>query len=203
MKWNNEIYDEFELVYEKAENKPEIFENWIKLEAAAIEEAKNNCGVGGLLATMVGKILTPEQYDEFRDIDKQTSIKILGQQGLAGLNMDRSKAYIRIELSSKINKVKACTIFEILNRLEKIDGTQNMGTDKTKWELELCVPLGGKENLFQWEMLIMQLYPWLSVSEVSTNVVAEEITNCNSSKAEAKTDNCVKKKGFLSRLFSH
>ena len=36
------------------------------------------------------------------------------------------------------------------------------------------MPLGGKKGLFQWELLIMQLYPWLSVRETSTNELAVE-----------------------------
>lgn len=201
MKWNSDVYDEFELVYEKIENKKEIFDNWVQLEMAAIEEAKNNCGEGGLLAAMVGNILSPAQYDDLSDIDKQTSIKILGQQGLSALNIDRSNAYIRIEMTNKINLVKACTIFEILNRLEKIDGTQTMGTDKEKWTLELCVPLGGKKGLMQWEILIMQLYPWLSISEVSSNVISEEMTDGAEIKTENKINDNKKKKSFFGRLF--
>lgn len=201
MKWNSDVYDEFELVYEKIENKKEIFDNWVQLETAAIEEAKNNCGEGGLLAAMVGNILSPAQYDDLSDIDKQTSIKILGQQGLGALNIDRSNAYIRIEMTNKINLVKACTIFEILNRLEKIDGTQTMGTDKEKWTLELCVPLGGKKGLIQWEILIMQLYPWLSIREVSSNVISEEMTDGAEIKTENKINDNKKKKSFFCRLF--
>lgn len=201
MKWNSDIYDEFELVYEKIEDKQEIFDIWVQLENAAIEEAKNNCGEGGLLAAMVGNILSPAQYDDLSDIDKQTSIKILGQQGLGALNIDRSNAYIRIQLTNKINLVKACTIFEILNRLEKIDGTQTMGTDKEKWTLELSVPLGGKKGLMQWEILIMQLYPWLSISEVSSNVISEEMTDGAEIKTENKINDNKKKKSFFSRLF--
>ena len=201
MKWNSDVYDEFELVYEKIENKKEIFDNWVQLETAAIEEAKNNCGEGGLLAAMVGNILSPAQYDDLSDIDKQTSIKILGQQGIAALNIDRSNAYIRIEMTNKINLVKACTIFEILNRLEKIDGTQTMGTDKEKWTLELCVPLGGKKGLIQWEILIMQLYPWLSIREVSSNVISEEMTDGAEIKTENKINDNKKKKSFFCRLF--
>ena len=42
-------------------------------------------------------------------------------------------------------------------------------------EAELQEPLGGRKGIFQWVMLIMRLYPWLSVKEVSTNEVACEL----------------------------
>ena len=58
----------------------------------------------------------------------------------------------------------------ILNTLEKLDGAINVLIPK--WTLELYVPLGGRKGLSQWELLIMQLYPWLSIRELSINETA-------------------------------
>ena len=174
MEWNNDVFDEFELVYAKVKNNKEILEIWTRLEKAIIQEAVLNYIPGRLLATATGLFLTPNKFHELNDIDKQTSFKTLGEKGIAFLDMSRSEAHIQIVLSDEINRVKACTVLCILNFLEKIDGTQKIGTDKKKWELELQVPLGGSNGLLQWEMLIMRLYPWVSVREVSTNVIAKE-----------------------------
>lgn len=69
--------------------------------------------------------------------------------------------------------VLACTIFEILSQLEKLDGAIN--TLNHKWTLELKVPYGGKKGLLQWEILIARLYPWLSIKETSTNEMADGV----------------------------
>ena len=95
---------------------------------------------------------------------------LTGNKGLSGLQTDMETAAIKIRLSSLITRVQACTIFSILNTLEKLDGAINVLIPK--WTLELYVPLGGRKGLSQWELLIMQLYPWLSIRELSTNETA-------------------------------
>ncbi len=165
--WNSYVLDEIELVYEKAEENEQIGRMMEQLEAQALAEAKSNCGL-----IKADHPLTPAQFDGLSKNDKETVIKILAGAGLAAISQDIPTATLRIRLSSKIPQVQACTFFDILNRLEKLDGALNMLVPK--WTLELQVPLGGKKGLFQWEMLIMQLYPWItSVKEVSTNEVAE------------------------------
>lgn len=165
--WNSCEFDEIELVYEKAASNEYIGKLLEQLEAAALSEAKNNCG---LLTTDSGKHITPEQFDAISDTDKETVIKVLSEIGLASISQDIQTAAIFIRFTEKIQSVLACTIFNVLNRLEKLDGAINLL--KPKWTLELQIPLGGKKGLFQWELLIMQLYPWLSVSETSANEAA-------------------------------
>ena len=116
------------------------------------------------------KILLPEQFDALSDNDKEILIMLTGNKGLSGLQTDMETAAIKIRLSSLITRVQACTIFSILNTLEKLDGAINVLIPK--WTLELYVPLGGRKGLSQWELLIMQLYPWLSIRELSTNETA-------------------------------
>ncbi|MDO4650691.1 MAG: hypothetical protein Q4B26_18805 [Eubacteriales bacterium] len=165
--WRSRELDEIELVYEKAENNQAIGALLEELESRALEEAKNNVG---MLKTGNGDCLKPEQFDGLSATDKETVIKVLGNAGLASLNTDMQNAVIIITLSPLITMVQACTIFNILNRIEKLDGSITIL--KPKWTLKLQVPLGGKKGLFQWEMMIMQLYPWISVSEESTNEMA-------------------------------
>ena len=116
------------------------------------------------------KILLPEQFDALSDNDKEILIMLTGNKGLSGLQTDMETATIKIRLSSLIPRVQACTIFSILNTLEKLDGAINVLIPK--WTLELYIPLGGRKGLSQWELLIMQLYPWLSIRELSTNETA-------------------------------
>lgn len=167
IEWRSMELDEIELVYEKAENNHNIETLLEQLETQALEEAKNNMG---MLKTDTGNILKPEQFESLSDTDKETVIKVLGNAGLSALNTDLQTATIIITLSPIITRVQACTVFNILNRIEKLDGAITIL--KPEWKLKLQVPLGGRKGLFQWEMLIMQLYPWLSVQEESTNAVA-------------------------------
>ena len=152
--WESMELDEIELVYEKAEEDSGIASLMEQLEAQALTEAKNNVG---MLKTDGGISLSSEQFDNLSANDKETVIKILGNAGISALNTEIQTAAIIVRLSSIITKVQACTIFNLLNRIEKLDGAINIL--KPKWMLELQVPLGGKKGLLQWEMLIMQLYP--------------------------------------------
>ncbi len=181
--------DDIELVYEKAEKNSGIAALMEQLEVQALTEAKNNVG---MLKTDKGTYLTPDQFDGLSEIDKETVIKVLGNNGLSSLSTEIQTATIIVKLSPIITKVQACTIFNLLNRIEKLDGA--ISILKPKWTLELQVPLGGKRGLFQWEMLIMQLYPWISVTETATNEIAEDAgSSAQSDKPKAepqkKSDN--------------
>ena len=179
IEWNSHQLDEISLVYEKAEKDESIKAALLSLEDQALAEAEAACAPGGLFATELGQVLTHEQFENMAPVDKETAVVMLGQRGLADISSDNGTATITATLSGAINKTQACTIFNLLNRLEKLDGAVQLVSPK--WTLHLIVPLGGKKGLFQWEMLIMQLYPWLSVSETSSNILAEE----GSSTAEA------------------
>ena len=167
IEWRSMELDEIELVYEKAENNHTIETLLEQLETQALEEAKNNVC---MLKTDTGNILKPEQFEILSDTEKETVIKVLGNAGLSAVNTDLQTATIIFSFSPIITRVQACTVFNLLNRIEKLDGSITIL--KPKWTLKLQVPLGGKKGLLQWEMLIMQLYPWLSVQEESTNEMA-------------------------------
>lgn len=165
--WGTCALDEIELVYEKAEENTAIADQLEQLEQQALNEAKANIG---MFPSDDHKILLPEQFDALSDNDKELLIMLTGNKGLSGLQTDMETATIKIRLSSLIPRVQACTIFSILNTLEKLDGAINVLIPK--WTLELYVPLGGRKGLSHWELLIMQLYPWLSIRELSTNETA-------------------------------
>ena len=165
--WGTCALDEIELVYEKAEENTAIADQLEQLELQALNEAKANIG---MFPSDDHKILLSEQFDALSDNDKEILIMLTGNKGLSGLQTDMETATIKIRLSSLIPMVQACTIFSILNTLEKLDGAINVLIPK--WTLELYVPLGGRKGLSQWELLIMQLYPWLSIRELSTNETA-------------------------------
>lgn len=168
--WKSDSFDEIELVYEKAQTNSKIENSLEALEEKALEEAQLACSNGGLLAAQVGAVLTKEQFYAMSSINIETSIKMLSALGFGSLDIDISSAQIFITLTSRIQNCMGCTVFEILNRLEKLDGSVNIL--KPNWTLQLRVPLGGKKGLLQWEILIMQLYPWISVNEVASNEVA-------------------------------
>lgn len=182
IRWAGWAFDEIDLIYEKAEGKENAENLLAALEEAALAEAKQNCS---LLTTDVGNTISPEQFDELSDLDKETVIKVLSDQGLADLSQDMSAAVIRMRFAPCIQSVMACTVFNILNRLEKLDGALNVLIPK--WTLQLEVPLNGKKGLFQWELLIMQLNPWLSVKETSYNMIAEPLTRKIPNGAEPKS----------------
>lgn len=168
--WTSRVFDEIELVYSKAGKNEMASKLMEQLEVQALSEAKANCG---LLTTDRGNHIHPDQFDRLSDADKETVIKVLARMGMVSIDQDLKTATIVIRLSAKIQSVMACTVFDILNRLEKLDGAINMLIPK--WTLELQVPLGGKKGLFQWELLIMRIYPWISVRETSTNEVASDL----------------------------
>jgi hypothetical protein len=98
-------------------------------------------------------------------------------------------------------------MFSLLNRLEKLDGAFNVMFPKAA--LELRVPLGAKKGMMKCEMLIMQLYPWLSIIETSTNTVSNTLNIQPPSEPKVLVEEAPKssqgnaeKKGFFAKLFS-
>lgn len=164
--WKSGKFDKIELVYEKAEKNKAIGRMLEKLEEMALMEAQNSII---LLQIVAGD---QKKFDDYSDEEIESIIEKNSEFGLAEMKTDIRSSTIVIRLAPQIQGVLACTIFYIMNRLERLEGTIN--SSKQKWTLELQVPLGGKKGLVQWEMLIMQLHPWISVREVATNQVAVE-----------------------------
>ena len=158
------VFNELELAYEKAEEDANIARLLEKLEAQALTEARTH---GGLI--MQG--FTASMFDGLVDEDKESMIAALGRRiGLGGFETEISNARIVVRLTAQSPAVQACTFLDIIDRIENLDGSLNVLIPK--WQLEIQAPLGGKKGLVQWEMLLMQLYPWLSIQEVSTTETA-------------------------------
>lgn len=168
--WNSGAFDEMGLVLEKAEADEAVASQFAQLEEQTLEEACQGCASGGLVAAEAGAVLTAESFQALSSEDKETAIKLLGAAGLANIEVEYDAATVHMRFSPQIQQVLACTVLEVLNRLEKLDGVLN--AIAPDWTLELQVPLGGKKGLFQWEMLIMRIYPWVSVREVSYNALS-------------------------------
>lgn len=166
IKWISGCFDEIELVYDKASENESIASLLSELETGALAEARAYSDK----IKIDGRPITPQQFDALPDRMKEQVMSTLSTMGLASFTTPIKEPKIIVRLTPDIQFVRCCTAFSILNRLEKLDGAFNMLHPTAT--LELQVPLGGKKGIFQIEFLIMQLYPWLQVREVSTDEVA-------------------------------
>lgn len=167
IEWTSGLFDEIDLVYEKAEGNERIASALSELEDQALREAERNCG----LFIKAGKPVTPAQFRAMPWLEKEMMLYSLGNGGLNAFHPSLEEPIITVTLSCHIQKVLGCTMFSILNRLEKLDGAYNEALFP-KATLELQIPLGGKKGFVKYEMLLMQLYPWLGICETSTNEMA-------------------------------
>ena len=180
--WITGCHDEIELVYEKADQNENIGMLLSELEQMALTEAVDSCG----LLSMNGRPITREMVLGMSERDKETLMYYLSGAGLLEFNPSMSEPIIVVKFSPHIQKVLGCTLFSVLNRIEKIDGAYNV-VRFPKATLELQLPFGGRKGILKWEMLIMQLYPWLSVSEKSYNAVADGLLENNTPKESNET----------------
>lgn len=112
--WSSGCFDEIELVYSKAaedETASRILED---LELGALAEAKAHCA----MVRIQKRSCTPEQYDILPLSVKEHLIGMLSETGLADINAQVSNPKITMRLSPRIQQLRCCTAFTILNRLE-------------------------------------------------------------------------------------
>lgn len=201
IKWYSGCHDEIELVYDKAEENASIAAILTELETMALREAEENCGI----LKMGDKPITREMFLEMSEQDKETVMYYLSAVGLEEFVPSMTEGKITVTFTPHIQRVLGCTMFSVLNRLEKLDGAFNVMFPKAT--LELRVPLGAKKGMMKCEMLIMQLYPWLSITETSTNTVSSTLNvqpqgESKAPVAEQKpADQKTEKKGFFAKLF--
>lgn len=149
--------------------------------------------------------ITRDMFLQMSEQDKETVMYYLSGAGLQGFVPSMTEGKITVTFSPHIQRVLGCTMFSVLNRLEKLDGAFNVLFPKAT--LELRVPLGAKKGMMKCEMLIMQLYPWLSITETSTNTVSSTLNvqpqaETKASVVEQKpTEPKTEKKGFFAKLF--
>lgn len=166
IQWNSGCFDEIDLVYGKAA-KNEVTERILsELEEGAIAEARAYSDK----IVVDGRPLTPQQFDALPDSMKEQVMYNLSGMGLSAFSAPLNEPKISVRLSPHIQFVRCCTAFSILNRLEKLDGAFNMLHPQAT--LEIQAPLDGKKGLVHIEMLISFLYPWLKVTEISSNEIA-------------------------------
>lgn len=200
--WYSGWYDEIELVYDKANENENIAAMLMELETMAFQEAEESCG----MLKMGDKPITREMFLEMNEQDKETVMYYLSGAGLQEFVLSMTEGTITVIFTPHIQRVLGCTMFSVLNRLEKLDGAFNVIFPKAT--LELRVPLGAKKGMMKCEMLIMQLYPWLSVTETSTNSVSSTLNIQPQSEpkdpvAEApkSSQGNAEKKGLFAKIF--
>lgn len=167
--WYSCYHDEIELVYDKAENNENIAALLSDLETMALAEAEKSCG----MLKMGDTPITREMYLYMNEQEKEAVMYYLSGVGLQEFVPSMTEGKITVTFSPHIQRVLGCTMFSVLNRLEKLDGTFNVIFPNAA--LELRVPLGAKKGMVKCELLIMQLYPWLSITETSTNTVSSTL----------------------------
>lgn len=199
--WRSGRYDEIELVYDKAEMNKNIAGILSELETMALTEAEESCG----MLKMDDVPITRETFLAMNEQDKETVIYYLSCVGLQEFAPSMTDGKITVTFSPDIQRVLGCTMFSVLHRLEKLDGAFN--TIFPKATLELRVPLGAKKGMLKCEMLIAQLYPWLSIKETSINTVSSTLnvqpkSEPKESVVERKSaEQKAEKKGFFAKFF--
>ena len=163
--WYSGCHDEIELVYDKANENENIAAGLMELETMALREAEENCG----MVKMDDKPITHEMFLEMSAPVKEMVMYHLSSAGLQEFVPSTTEGKITVTFTPHIQQVLGCTMFSVLNRLEKLDGAFNVRFPQAT--LELRIPLGARKGMMKWEMLIMQLYPWLSIRETSINTV--------------------------------
>ena len=162
----SEHFDEIDLVYEKAEKNKTTFDIYLDIEKSALAVAENNCH----MFISDGATVTEEKFSSLSDEIKSLMIYELSKRGLYGFSPSMEAPEIRVTLTEYSPIVLGCTMFSILNSIEKLDGTYNEIFPKASLVIE--APFGGKKGLVKLEMMVMLLYPWLSVREESINLIA-------------------------------
>ena len=170
--WDSYFFDEIKLVYERFEHLDPalMFLTKImqKLEEDALSEAQ---AWYEEKLTEEQKAGLPASFSELSDTRKEELIDHLSGDGLSAFFVDRETAAIIVELSPKIQRCRACTIFRILNQIEKLDGSLNIIFPECT--LKMFAPYGGQGGLQMPITLISMLFPWLTCSLQSSNQLAE------------------------------
>lgn len=197
--WCTGCYDEIELVYDKAGQNEITAAILSELETMALREAREGCRY----LTIGGKAITEEMFAGMPEHDKETIMHRLADVGLQDFDVSILEGKIAVTFTPDVQIVLGCTMFSVLNRLEKLDGTINAIYPKVA--LELRVPLGAKKGFSKFEVLISLIYPWLSVSEQSTDTSSVTLNVRTQSlpvdSAQQKATKPKKKKGFFERFF--
>lgn len=167
--WSSGALDEIDAVYWKAEENEVIGAMLEQLEQEALREAEAAFDSG--LIKRNG--FSSEIFNELTISEKEFVIVRLANGGVIPKKIDIASVTITMRLTPIIQQIMACTIFDILNRLEKLDGALNI--IHPNWTLLLEEPLGGRNGLTPWIILITACYPWITISETSSNELSASL----------------------------
>lgn len=200
--WSRQVLDEIGLVYQKAEQNPDIAVMLEQLETEALAEARNNMGK---FLSREGTPLTPEHFDIFSDVDKETAIRVLGGTGISEMKIDGIRTpTIVLKLTPNLAGIQACALFLLLNSLEKLDGSAQYRFPA--WTLAFTFPECQQRGRL-WDDLIMKLYPWITVKETPEAETAELLakmqpdTKKPAKQPDAPAEVKAEKKSFWKKLF--
>ena len=167
--WESCYFDEIGLVYEKAEasNQKEIVAPILRqVEEEALKEARD---AFDKLPENEKTKLTAETFDDLTQGEKELIVYQLSQMGLSDITTNFDEKKLTMKLSPSIQSATASTLFLVLDKIEKLDGSLNILLGDMK--LEIQAPIGGQKGLQKYLILISFLYPWLKPSLVSSNIL--------------------------------
>ena len=164
--WVTGCYEAMELVYQKAEADEEIAALLQKLEERALRELGEQCVIGRVKKN--GQALTKEWYEGASDADREGLLRAFGGNVLRNFHVDLFPPKCTATFSPLFPQLIGCVMFDVINRLEKLDGAIQIVSGDDAVELELQEPEGEKEAMEEILVLLQKLYPWLNIRETST-----------------------------------
>lgn len=165
--WVSGCYDDIELVYEKAKYDEQVASSLSELESLALREAEKCCSAG----MIGGRVITSDEFWRMSESEREMIICSLAGFGVQEMSSSMTEGRILVVFKPQIQDVLGCAMFYVLHRLEKLDGAYNYKFPKA--DLELSIPIGVRSGMMKYEMLIMRMYPWLSVREMPSRTVAQ------------------------------
>lgn len=154
--WCSGCYDEIELVYNKVIQNPAAASLLSEFEKRAFQEAEENC----MMINRGNVPITREVFLAMSEADKERVMYILADIGLNEFNPSMSSPAISVTFSQHIHKLLFCTMFSVLNRLEKLDGSYNLILPSPV-TLEFIIPTGNIEGLEKCEAVRRCLYSFI------------------------------------------
>ena len=164
--WVTGCYEAIELVYQKAEADEETAVLLSALEERALREMGQQCSIGRVKKN--GQALTKEWYEQAADADREGLLRAFGGNVLKNFHVDLFPPKCTATFSPLFPQLIGCAMFDVINRLEKLDGAIQIVAGEDKVELELQEPEAEKPGMEEILALLMKLYPWLDIHETST-----------------------------------
>lgn len=162
---SNKKFDKIDSIFEKASNKEVSMKILHELQGEAFDEAKTNCH----LFRKHGIPYSSEEFDILPEEEKNHMIYALSDVGLSEFELNSKEGKMKAVLSPCFRPIYACTMFSVLNRLQKLDGIIDEVHEKV--EFDIHVPKYGKDCFIHFLTLLVLLYPWLETKLVDVEFV--------------------------------